>query len=527
MRHQAQWAAAALAVAVMMVVGAAAGQGTASQPSAPGSSDYPDAMVFSMMRTLADPVAGVGRADMRDRLRQWQGMAHDHAIRVDSRWLTTDEIATRCKAFIKQHAELTQKINQANADADRLGRQQNSFRMTGGRNGQYILQRQQQDQQLRQEHDRLVQESREKVLAVSRLWPDPLIRWFLQGQAALATNNPAQAEQLFRRCIEEMPTVAAFYQGRAMARAAQKREMDALDDRIAAFNLDATDPETYEELREAFRDAPGNRLTAPAFQRAKALLAEYDAPPARQNRPTAAPRSGQVLIEWLMPGGTWRSDSQSITVPTCHSLIARKTVAVPVSADELVCDEAAIADAAAILLEVGKGQYVRLQPAGVQANELPLAVLRATQCQFKPVEPADAAALKAGQELIAHAYSLPKDLDAATPRKFTLRIKTIEDGVPTFNGGLRPGESAAPLFTADGKLVTFLAGRTDVMADLGGPELTLPPAKVQELIKTAGKGSRGSRSSFSSSSSVTRKAGPWQVDQPVLTLHVIVLQGKP
>jgi hypothetical protein len=381
------------------------------------------------------------------------------------------------------------------------------------------------------EHDRLMQQARDKIVATARLWPDPVIRHFLQGQAALATGNGRQAEDLFKQCIDVMPTVAAFHQGRAMARAAQKRELDALDDRIAVFNLDPSNAQSFQALHDAFAAAPGNRMVAPAFARAAALLDQFEGPGGPRPQPPARPQRNQPAapIEWPMPGTVWRSDAQSLTVPDCRSVIARKTVAVPIAADEVMCDQAAIADAAVILLEVAKGQYLKLTPVAVHpadkaADELPLAVLRAEQCQFRPVELADVTTLKVGQELKGQADSLPAELDPAGPRKFTLRVRAIEDNLPAFSGGLRPGESASPVFNADNRLVTFLASRADVMADLGGPERALAPVQVGELVTAAVKGSHASGPSHAA---VTRKAGPWKVEDPVLTLHVVVMQGKP
>jgi hypothetical protein len=52
----------------------------------------------------------------------------------------------------------------------------------------------------------------------------------------------------------------------------------------------------------------------------------------------------------------------------------------------------------------------------------------------------------------------------------------------------------------------------------------LAPVQVGELVTAAVKGSHASGPSHAA---VTRKAGPWKVEDPVLTLHVVVMQGKP
>ncbi len=64
--------------------------------------------------------------------------------------------------------------------------------------------------------------------------------------------------------------------------------------------------------------------------------------------------------------------------------------------------------------------------------------------------------------------------------------------------------------------MTVLAGRTDVMADGGGPQQAWQPAKVAEFIKEAAKLPTGA------AKGVTRKAGPWEVGQPYVTLQILV-----
>ncbi len=427
---------AALAAIVGMafaVCAAALAQQLSESITTSSGSDYPYISVYTTMRALADPLA-TGRAELRDRLKLYQGLAHDKAVRADDRWLSGDELKKRCDEFTRQHDKAVQMQQQAAAL-----RPQPRPMLTG--NYQYrqsmLQQWQVANQQLSQEKDGLMRNSLERLLAAARLWPDPLIRRFLLAQASLLARNYSAAEQEFSACSAEGPLVAAFYEGRAMARGGQNRLMDALDDRVKAFYLDTTDSEAYLALESAYHNAPGQQSSAPAFKTAKKLMDEYELPSGYR---TAAQR-GQTL--WSMPGGAWKADPNDITVPQYHSVIARKTVAVPIAAGLVIADNDALEDAAEILLEVDKGQYVPLTQiklsgqADKDAEELHLAVLAAPNCKFKLVELADFASIKNGQELTAQVQSLPAELEPGQPRKFLFKVRSVADGKLSLNSGLR------------------------------------------------------------------------------------------
>jgi hypothetical protein len=52
---------------------------------------------------------------------------------------------------------------------------------------------------------------------------------------------------------------------------------------------------------------------------------------------------------------------------------------------------------------------------------------------------------------------------------------------------LAPGEVTSPVITKDGRLIGFLDGRTDAMADGGGPDRFVPVSAADNLIKRAAR----------------------------------------
>jgi hypothetical protein len=232
-----------------------------------------------------------------------------------------------------------------------------------------------------------------------------------------------------------------------------------------------------------------------------------------------------------MPGGTWQSAADSLCRPAFDYYVARRTVGVPIAEDgALLVDALAVAGAAEVLVEVAPGQFrhAELGRTSTSARQAvtPLAVVRIEGVTFTPVAVADPAVLAKDQKLTLYAHSLPAELDPGAPRRATLTVTGIDEaGTPTFDQGLRPGESGSPLLTEDGQLAAFLLGRIDPMADGGGPMATLPTAELAKFVKQATR-STYRRSGYSSSGRLTRKdvqAAPGRV----FTVYILTGVGGP
>ncbi len=64
-------------------------------------------------------------------------------------------------------------------------------------------------------------------------------------------------------------------------------------------------------------------------------------------------------------------------------------------------------------------------------------------------------------------------------------VESADDGSVRVSARLAPGEAAGPVVAEDGRLVGFLAGRTDVTADGGGANRMIPVSELAALIKQA------------------------------------------
>jgi len=468
----------------------------------------PEPIIFDLMRRLRETPVGDARLSLRRQIEQYRGHAHDESVRVGNHWITAKEMRRRREQYVGALAEAEEIL-------DRIGRRTPRDRA----------------EQLARE--RLLLTVGQKLQKATRIWGGPLLRNFLGGQAALLLGDRRNAERLFTQCIRTQPLVAGFHQGRAMARKPMNRPLDVVADWVAVSYLRPEDELTLESLETALRDVPGTSIRTKAFRQAKLRLDEIDDPESR--RRSSRSRRG---LRWLMPGEDWQGNENSLPIPPYDALFVRRAVAVPVTdTGVFLLDAAALKDALELMLEIAPGEYVpaetvRLRSSAIRDLELPLAAIRVRGLEFTPVGPPesdddeeeDSPRLAAGGTLAVEAISQPAELGAATIRTFDAKVTEPGNGEgPTVDAALRPGEGTAPAFDAEGTLVTFLVGRTDVTKDNGGPRAVLRPTDVATYAVAAAKSGRRRGSGRRSGGRVQKM--PRLIEGRSFVLHVIVGKG--
>lgn len=458
----------------------------------------PEPLIFATMRQLERVPPGAESARLRETIEQLRAMDHDGAIRVGGAWINREEIARRREAFdeMRQEAEAILKTMKSRPSSPEDER----------------------------ENDRIKLQAQARLLTAAGVWPDPTIRSFLLGQLALDQANPGLAQRIFAECVRQSPLTPGFYQGRAMANERLDNPMDALADGMMAFRLKDDEAAAFFALQDYMQKVPGVRTRDPLYVQATELVAQYEPP---DSRPREYANRG---VRWVMPGGYWQGQPNSLPTPPVDYFVHYKAVAVPVSeSGVMLVDAKVIENAAALVLEIGVGRYVQAAPARMSSRnvpaDLPLAAIRAQWGVYTPVPLVDAP-LVTDQELTIKTYSAPAELADAVPREvLALVAGESAEGAVKLDAGLLPGESAGAVFTADGKLVGFLAGRTDVRAEMGGPDEFMAGPPFADFVKAA-QATRGS-SYRGGSGRLARKADETPIAGQAFTLHVLVGVGGP
>ncbi|NLF30473.1 MAG: hypothetical protein GX591_06255 [Planctomycetes bacterium] len=460
----------ALAALAVMAAGAAAQ--TAEAP--PLSPSRAEPIVFDIMRRLPRTPVGPVRTALLRQLEQYRGIAHERSVAIGGDWMTAAQMRQRRERYAAALVEVERMLRA-------MDRREPS------------------DPAAVAERRRQQREIVSKLRRAARIWGDPVLRNFLTAQVELLDGDFLAAERLFDQCVRSQPLVAGFYQGRALARSGLGRHLQAVEDWVALSYLRPGEPLVVEGLREALQAVPGTQIRHETFRTAGERLAAIDDP---KLRPRRSSRGRGSL--WLMPGTDWQGDDGSLPIPPYDTLIARRAVAVPVQAGGvLLVGSDALADAGALLLEVAPGRYVPAEPVRLRwrssdsgAKSLPLAAIEVEGFAFAAVAPGDAGApppAAVGDAWTVHAVGEPAELGAAAIRRFTATVKSAGDGGLELSEALLPGEGTAPAFDAGGRLAAFLAGRTDVLADNGGPAVVFAPADVAAFVDAAARSGRPGR----------------------------------
>jgi hypothetical protein len=122
----------------------------------------------------------------------------------------------------------------------------------------------------------------------------------------------------------------------------------------------------------------------------------------------------------------------------------------------------------------------------------PLATLTVPGYEFTPLTAAKTTKFKAPMGARIFAANAYQEM-GQTVRELKIKVKALDaDGNPKIDEKVLPGEAAAAVVTDDGVLAGFLAGKTDVTAEGGGPNKFYPLKSILPLIGGGGAFTGGS-----------------------------------
>jgi len=469
--------------------------GPTPAPIDPEKLTQPESFVFLYERVLAGTPDG-SKADLAQMLKRWRSAAHDRKRKVGLRWLGPDDFIRRREIFDKTHEEARDLFRKASrrgtSPKDRANR--NRYRMA----------------------------ARTQYRIAAKAWTDPLLRAFLLGIVELETGSKASAEKLFRKCRTTAPLVAAFHQGHAMALLTLKRPSDALAAYNEVLRLEPESRDAAELVRDTMKRVPGSQTSHAPYLRAKKLLAERT-----RGRRRSSSRRGTT---WLLPGKDVAARDSSLPILPYDRLVFRQAVGVPVRENTLVVDAKALAGALAAYVQIGPTLVPAETPRAYRsrrAPDQPIASLTVPGYSFTPaklpkLDDKDAkdtlpAAPSAGDRF----YSVGLFAEMGSVLREGRFEQEADDaaGAPgKLTGGLIAGESTAPVLDESGRLIGFLAGKTNPAAAGGGDGKFIPLTKLKDVL------SRLRRSRRWGSSRSKTKAEPTAAEGKVFLVSIITAE---
>jgi tetratricopeptide (TPR) repeat protein len=448
--------------------------GLESKPFSTEDTTQPETLVFMLMRSLAGAPPGSGAFEIRRQIEQWRIAAHDRKRRAGTRWASPKEVAALRGAYADVLKEAQSLATHAAQGRGRSGQSAEAQRQLAG--------------------------AMTKIQEAALKWPDPLLREFLLGLAAYQAKNYTLAADRFRNCSQTAPRVAGFRQAHGAAMMELQQHIEAVSEFTDLLRLLPGSRDANQLLRIAMKRTPGGLTNEAAYVEAQKLLDEYETPEAGYYT-----RRGQT---WLMPGRAWYvTDRLLLPSPPYDRLIFRQGVAVPVDKQTLMLDAEVVRDAKEVFVRLNSktvvGARIR-KPSyfGTKTKEDPLAFVQVTGVELLPLKFDKATRARPGEVVTFHGISLYDEMGRAVRSVGTTVKFVADDGAVKLADGLAAGEAAAPVVTADGRLLTFLVGKTDVKADDGGTGLAMPPNEIADVMD---RGRRGS-SLYSSYGQVNRKA---------------------
>jgi hypothetical protein len=440
----------------------------------------PEPVIFLLMRSLSVTPAGSDVYALRKQIERWQIAAKDRKRRAGRPWLSPDDFVRRRQAFEAYLREA-----------------RDLFRKAGQRTGYSASPPDRRSENLTAAHQKLRQ--------AARAWADPLLRDFLSGAAELHAGNHKEAAALFGKCVSRAPRVAAFHQGLALARLEGGDALEALEAALEMLALRPGSRSALQLTRQAYEKVPGSALRSPTYLRARKVLNEYEDSSASG---TWGGSSWSGTINWELPGRPVYGRKESLPTPRQDRLESLQAVGVPVGRDVLMVDARLVRDALEVFVRVDEDTVApaRVSRAGTYwssraASAPDLAFVHVTGWAFAPLKTADATFRK-DEAVTAYALSMYEEM-ADCPRPIAGAIEEVSreagDGesgkakqprrIPTkVSTRILAGEGASPVVTAEGALVGFLAGRTDAMADGGGPHAFHSLADLAPLLKHIPRG---------------------------------------
>ncbi|HAU37015.1 MAG TPA: hypothetical protein DCX07_04790 [Phycisphaerales bacterium] len=424
----------------------------------------PEVLAFMILRNLAAGPSG-DTFDVKRQLEQYRILAHERKRRAAGRWLDAKDFVRRRQAFqenLKSARDLLRKSPPATDTSAKA----------------------------RAERTRIDQAAGQKLQTAAKAWADPVLRGFLLGACYLNDGAYAQAEALFRDGCAAEPRVAAFHQGRAMALLNLQRELETVEELTLATRLSGGAKELLADLQDAMAKVPGAQAGTAAYQDAKGLLDDYGV------TGRAAPRTAYQAqgITWMLPGRKVYVRDRSLPEPPYDRLYSKQAVGVPLGTRKLLVDSSVIDGALEVFVRIDDKTVVpaRFQRFGNfgRGAPPPVAVLTLERYTFTPAEADEKKPPAPGEKGTACSLGLFEEMGSVI-RESPAEVSAVaEDGAVRFSGGLAAGETASPVLSADGRLLGFLAGKTDVTSDNGGPDrwIALPSVarEVQQAKSAAG-----------------------------------------
>jgi len=432
----------------------------ATRPDGDGVSlaelQHPESVVFLLYRRLSFMPSGEVSGRLRRQIAGYQARAHDRQRRVGPKWVGPADFTRARQAFLADLAEARQIY-------DKMTRRR---RATA--------------EQLRA-NERLRAQAAVKLDVAAKRWPDPLLRKFLLGAAALQTPDYGRAHKMFRSCIKIAPRVAGFWQGLGMALAGNEKYAEALGAFNQVLRLKPDSPYALSLVRRAMSRVPGAQIRRQEYLDAVELVKKYAGRARRQNRLRG--------ISWLMPGGTWRvREGLGLPRPAYDRLAFKQAVGVPVAERALLVDAAAVRDAAEVFVRAGDG---RLIPAKVKkarrtsGTGAKLALVVVEGYRFEPLAVGSGQSLAAGRQVKAFGLNIFEEM-GTTVRTFSAELVALPDGAGLgLSKALAAGEAAGPVVTPDGRLVGVLTGKTDPQSDGGGPDRFAGTDELADILRQA------------------------------------------
>jgi hypothetical protein len=417
----------------------------------------PEPVIFTLMRNLAVMAPGTETYNLRQQIEQWRATAHDRKRKAQFEWVLPEEFARRRQLYIrtlKEAEDLERKIRPASRPAPNV------------------------DPNV--DRKKAMIPVLEKFDSAARGWADPLIRDFLTGISAYDREDYGQSESLFRKCIEAEPLIAAFHQGRAANLMEKNHPLWGLEELLAALELRPDGRELLSEIQAAMKKVPGTSIKDPLYLEAQKVLGLYADTDKRVNvSATATPT-------WFMPGREWQVRGESLPTPPYDRLIFRQAVGVPIGTNTLLVDISVVKDSLECYVRIDANTVAPAWFKKVSTSGRAPALATLTVPGFEFTVPRiieDGNAIPGEAPMAAHAVPSYAEMGSLI-RKATGKLGgAASDGSVVVSGTLIAGEAAAPVFVGEGTLIGFLAGKTDVGADNGGPDRFIPMGQFIQVLR--------------------------------------------
>ena len=434
----------------------------------------PESHVFYAMRQLVGSPGGMEAYELRGQIKSWREKTHDRQRKFQSKWVTSLEMQRAREEF----AAVLLKAKDLQARIRRAGSTTASGRATQAKYRRGL------GTHFRQ---------------AAQIWPDQLMRDFLTGVAHFESLNYTGAIQMFDQCIATAPRVAAFWQGKALALSAKGQKIEALAAFLSLLHVQPDLKEAYYMVQGALQEVPGTMMTDATFVTAKRIMEIYEEPP---TKPYSRPGT-----TWLMPGRPWMTYDFTLPTPPYDRLVFRQAVGIPVGKKGLLVDKSVLDGALEAFVVIDHKTTVAAQiqrTSTYGTKQPPLGLITVQDFEFTPLTIGATASIAKELPVTLHGLSVYEEMGSQL-RRVSATIEDVgAEGALSFSRKLLPGETVSPVIAKDRQLIGFVSGKTDPMADGGGPDLFVPLELAENLIKQANR----TTTYYGSYSRVKRKIVP-------------------